>query len=139
MTCTEARDALLVADLAELRAESDTPLVTHVQTCAECERLATVILRGTASLERSALGAKRRRQTTDRLALLAVLPIAAAVVVAVAINARSPGKASSPRSVSSLPVVRQVSVEVARGPQATVFRTADPKVTVIWVSSGEGK
>ena len=139
MTCTEARDALLVADMAELRGESDTPLATHVQTCAECGRVASVILRGTAGLERSALGAKRRRQTTDRFALLAVLPIAAAVVVAVAINARSPGQVSSPRAVSSLPVVRQVSVEVARGQHATVFRTADPKVTVIWVSFGEGK
>src|SRR5436190_1636752 len=109
MTCTEARDALLVADMAELRAEADTPLATHVQTCAECGRLASVILRGTAGLEQSALGAKRRQQT-DRFALLAVLPIAAAVVLAVAINARSPSKVLPPRAVSSLPVVRQVSV-----------------------------
>ena len=139
MNCNEARDAILVANLAELRAESDTPLATHVQACAECRRLASVILRGTTGLERSTLGAKRRRRTTDRFALLAVLPIAAAVVVAVAINARSQGQVSSPRAVSSLPVVRQVSLEVARGQHATVLRTADPKVTVIWLSSGEGK
>jgi len=140
MNCTEARDALLVADRAELRAESDTPLTTHVQTCAECRRLAAVILRGTEGLERSTIGrGKRRRQSVRRFALLAVLPIAAAVVVAVVINARSPGGASSPRTVSSLPVVRQVSLEVARGQHATVLRTADPKVTVIWLSSGEGK
>ena len=122
MNCTEARDGLLVADIAELRAASDTPLAAHVQTCAECGRLAAVILRGTAGLERSTIGrGRRRRQTTDRFALLAVLPIAAAVVVAVVIDARSPGRVSSPRAVSSLPVFRQVSLVGGRGQRATTL------------------
>ena len=46
MNCTEARDGLLVADIVELRAASDTSLAAHVQTCAECGRLTGLATHG---------------------------------------------------------------------------------------------
>ena len=50
MNCTEAREALLVADLTELRGETGTPLVRHVGTCPDCRRAASLIANGTAHL-----------------------------------------------------------------------------------------
>jgi hypothetical protein len=71
---------------------------------------------------------------------LVFVPLAAAAAFAIVKAGRFSRRAEPPRvSRSPLPVARTVSLEVGRGQQATVLKTADPKVTVIWLSSGEGK
>jgi hypothetical protein len=146
MNCREAREALLVADIAELRGDIETPIAAHLRACAECQRLASLVVRGTselrnAAINRDAARAARapRRLAVRRFALAATLPIAAALLLAVVMNQRGERPDRPRPPVGSLPVARQVSLEVARGQRATMLKTADPKVTVIWLSSGEGK
>jgi hypothetical protein len=143
MTCPEARKAMLVADPAELRGETETPLAVHIAGCAECRRAATMFAAGTAQLAVASANraSVQRRRVSRRTIGLALVPAAAAAILAVVLVTRSSRRgAAMPRAaVSSLPAARTVSLEVARGQQATVLKTADPKVTVIWLSSGEGK
>jgi hypothetical protein len=141
MNCTQAREALLVADLAELRGEAGTPLSAHVGACPDCRRAASMIADGTAHLGSTIVYRRgRRARVSRRAAVLWLVPVAAALVVAVSLNVRASRRDAPPRvSRDPLPVVRTVSLEVGRGQQVTVLKTADPKVTVIWLSSGEGK
>jgi hypothetical protein len=139
MTCAEARNAIEVAELSELRVKDGSPLAEHLGTCGECRALADVVLRGTAKL--SIASARRdgaHRARVRRVTAWSSVAAAATIVAAVAVNRREPSAQSTPRA-SSLPVARQVSLEVARGQQAAVLKTSDPKVTVIWLSTGEGK
>lgn len=139
MTCTEARDAITVANLSELRASDDAPLAEHLQHCAECRVLADVVLRGTSVLmSGNARRARLHRSRVRRVTAWSSVA-AAATIVAVVADRREPTARPEPTRSASLPVARQVSLEVARGQQATVLKTSDPKVTVIWLSSGEGK
>jgi hypothetical protein len=144
MNCTEARDAMLVADLAELRRDdgSDAPLGAHLAVCDPCRSLAQSMVEQTALI--GALLAVRqqnigRPRTARRVALLASLPIAAAVVVTVTMSVRRSDGVVPRVSSHPLPPARTVSIDVARGQRAAVLKTADPSVTVIWLSSGEDK
>jgi hypothetical protein len=142
MNCKEAREAMLVADPAELRGETETALAAHVAGCADCRRASATIVGGTAQLGLAiARRAPRpRRRVSRRTIGLVFVPVAAAAAFAVVSTGRFSRRAEPPRvSRSPLPVARTVSLEVGRGQQATVLKTADPKVTVIWLSSGEGK
>src|SRR5688500_10857510 len=44
--CSDFREAMLDAELSELRAEGDSALAIHLRTCADCQALATRILQG---------------------------------------------------------------------------------------------
>jgi len=142
MNCTQAREAMLVAEPAELRGETETALAIHVVGCPDCRRAAATIAGGTTQLGLAiARRTPRTRRRVSRRAIgLVVVPVAAAAVFAVA-NAGGFSRTPEPPRVSCspLPVARTVSLEVGRGQHATVLKTADPKVTVIWLSSGEGK
>jgi len=140
MTCTKARDAIRVADLSELRGSDDAPLADHLRECAACRRLADVVLRGTSTLMLgNARRARTHRSRVRRVTAWSSAAAAATIVAAVVVDRREQTTRPEPTRSASLPVARQVSLEVARGQQATVLRTSDPKVTVIWLSSGEGK
>ena len=142
MNCTQARDAMLVAELAELRSAGPaTPLSAHLAECAECRARATSVANQTAYI--GALVAHRREAPTRtrpvrRFVLIASLPVAAAVIIAVTLNMRQRA-AVVPEATSSRPVVRNVSVDVAPGQQTTVLKTADSTVTVIWLTPGVGQ
>ena len=143
MTCPEARKAMLVADPAELQGETETPLAAHIADCADCRRAAKMFAAGTAQL--AVVSANRvaahKRRVSRRTIGFALVPVAAAAVFAALLLTKSSRRAEQPSRVAlvPLPVAHTVSLEVARGQQATVLKTADPKVTVIWLSSGEGK
>jgi len=137
MTCEEARDAMLVADLAELDGKDTGPLAEHLRGCNECQRQAVLLARGTWVLQRTAArrGVHRSRRTTG----IVFFAAAAAVVLLISIRGRADVQTTGAQRIASLPVARHVSLEVARGQRATVLKTNDPKVTVIWLSAGEGK
>jgi predicted anti-sigma-YlaC factor YlaD len=135
MNCQSAREALLVADLDDLRGEiASSPLARHLEGCDACRSIARAMgaeLDGFAQMAR-----ERTARRTRRIALLAGLPIAAAIVgLAVLLPAKD--EPAGPDSVNVHPA-NVVSVEVARGQQATVFKTKDPKVTVVWLTPGGG-
>ena len=141
MTCTEARDAIEIAELSELGASDDSPLAEHLRGCDECRRLADVVVRGTARLTLdTARRSRTHRSRVRRVTAWSSVAAAATIVAAVVADRREPTTAQpEPVRSASLPVARHVSLEVGRGQQATVLKTSDPKVTVIWLSSGEGK
>jgi hypothetical protein len=140
MNCHEARDAMLVADLKDLRAGSPA-LGDHLETCPRCRGLAKGIAGDTAllgaQLERRTHPV-RRRINARRVAVLASLPIAAAIVGAVALNVSRRPEPVVP-SPSAKPVIREVSLTVAPGQSAAVIKTPDPTVTVIWLNQGGGQ
>jgi hypothetical protein len=137
MTCDQARDALLVADLRELTSGS-SDLVTHLSACADCRGRADVVITRTAAL--GAMVRRRARRRRSRWILAAAsLPIAAGLIAVAILRLTAPEPALSSRRTSSLPVARHVSLTVERGQTATVLKTADPSVTVIWLSPGVGQ
>lgn len=132
MNCAEVRETTLVADVGELTHPSGE-LATHLETCAECRARVAAILDHTGRLAVRAQMRRRRGVLT-----MAAVPIAAAVVAAIAIGLRRETVPPVART-AALPVARRVSVTVARGQTATVLKTADPTVTVIWLTPGVGQ
>jgi len=140
MTCADARNAMLTADLDELRGERGE-LASHLATCDDCARIASQLVSDTRSVGAAVAVRARRRAHLRNLAFFASLPLAAAVVAAVVLARHR----SVPPSVVTAtvaprvakPVARNVSVDVAKGQRATVINTVDPSVTVIWLTPGD--
>ena len=131
MNCTEAREAMLVAEPVEFRAGGGSELAAHVGECEPCRSLACALA---ADFDR--LSSRIRARSRRRTLMLAALPIAAAVVAAVTVmtkRADQPTVALQPRTDRPASVV---SIEVGVGQQATVIKTADPKTTLVWIFSG---
>ncbi len=144
MTCAGARDALLEADAGRLQStEAATPLGAHLAACAACRSLASAITVDTTRLGAMlALRRRARRRTARRrgIALLAALPIAATLIFVVSRHATNRDIAAAPtQAAPRSAAAAQVSLTVAPGQRATVLKTADPNVTVIWLSPGEGQ
>jgi hypothetical protein len=140
MNCDAARDALLTADPRALRGNaSETPLGAHLASCQKCHALAARLSTDLDVLSATVVARvrERRRPTIRRVALIAAIPVAAAAVAMIALGARDETPAPAPAAARSA-VSNMVSVDIARGQQATVIRTRDPKVTVIWLSNGGG-
>lgn len=141
MNCYEAREAMLVADPMELRGDLEhaTPLTTHLascETCHECARRLSNDLGVLSMTVTARTGIESRRSGFRRVALIAAIPAAAAVVAFAAVlrvRSESPAPEGVQRTASNV-----VSVDIARGQQATVIRTQDPKVTVVWLTPGGG-
>lgn len=129
MTCLQAREALVVADLLDLASANDE-IAAHLRECADCRASVNAITAQTAALA-SAVRARARRRRSRRLLLVATAPIAAALVLAISLQHRRERVAPEVRT-SSLPVAHSISVTVAPGQSAAVLRTADTTVTVVW-------
>ena len=139
MTCAAARDALLTADLP-LAFGASSELALHLRDCARCASLARV-LTGDIETLRSSLW--RRTIKRRRVAGIAMTSVAAAVVVLFAMRSHSPASTPIVTASQAEPAVNAhptdvVSVQVAPGKQATVFKTSDPTVTVVWLTDGGG-
>ena len=131
MTCMEAREAMLVAEPAELRGEGESALTAHLVECGACRSLARDVA---GDLRR--LSSRVRARSARRALMLAALPVAAVLVIAAAMRmqrAHQPTVAALPSSDRPASVV---SVDVGVGQRATVIKTADPKTTLVWISSG---
>jgi hypothetical protein len=131
MNCTEAREAMLVAEPAEFRAEGESEFTKHLGECGACGSLARSLL-GDIDL----LSSRLRSRSMRRTLMLGALPIAAVLVVAVTVvtnRAEQPTVAALPHSDRPANVV---SVDVGVGQRTTVIKTADPKTTLVWISSG---
>jgi hypothetical protein len=136
MNCSQARDEMLVAELAEL--EGGGALGVHLERCASCRRLADAVLSDSRRLADVVVARRPRGVSRTRIAVVAALPIAAGIVIAFAVSAKRPDVVP-PKRMSTLPVAKHVSLTVAPGQTAAVLKTADPTVTVIWLSPGGGQ
>ena len=156
MECREFIDAMQEAELAELRGEGGTPLAEHVRVCDECAGYAKHVLTATDRLAASLLeesgrgsvvGARRVLAATRpawprRFAGLAV-GTAALVTLAVGLDRagvlsrdvllENPSDAIGMDQQSTSP-----GIDVPAGRNAVVFRTSNPKITVVWYYPSEG-
>jgi hypothetical protein len=137
---------MLVANRSSLRGDDESDLAHHVRECSECRALAQGIESDTALLAstlpadtttaRVAAVADRRRAWSALV--IASLPVAATIVFMVL--RRSEGRAdrqvANVRTGAGRVAMNTVSVDVARGQTATVIRTKDPTVTIVWISPG---
>jgi len=144
MTCGDARDALLEADANELRSTgTTTPLGAHLAGCSACRSLASAVIVDTSRLGAMLQSRSRTHHRVARrrgMALLATLPVAAAVIFVVSRRGdHGDVEAVDPLSTLRTAAAPHVSLTVAPGQRATVLKTADPNVTVIWLSPGEGQ
>ena len=133
MTCLEAREALLTVEPDELCGAGDTELARHLASCESCARLATALERDLGAV-RDLVVHRARRLTRGTFAVGTL--VAAAAIVAVMVR-RPEAPPAAPEPVNA-PVSNVVSVQVAPGQQATVLKTKDPKVTVVWLTPGGG-
>ncbi len=144
MMCSDARGAMPTAERAELRAEGDGGLAMHLRGCDACRAVAIRLEAGTELLaamvgvrvtdpmlahRRYSSSARRRR-----VAAFVLVPIAAAAAVVAMVRRETP--ASVPRAQRDHSVATSVAVEVPRGQTATVIRTANPNVTIVWLTPG---
>jgi len=130
MTCDEAREEMLTAEPRELLGRSDGILAAHIHSCPACAERAKVL---SSALRPLAATLNRRRHR--RAALVVGIPAAAAAAVLAVVIARPGGDSVVVTTHAPLPA-NVVSVDVKAGQRATVLKTNDPKVTVVWISPG---
>ena len=146
MTCTEARELLLVADRTELAPDAATELGAHLRSCAPCRAAAAEIaalesgLAGwlaarqpsgdaSAALARAATIARRRRHAR-RIGAAAGLAAAAIAVLLQAPGA--PPRSSAPPGGRVEAVDRGFSVSAPPGRDLVVLQPADTNVVIVW-------
>jgi len=146
MNCTEARDAMLVAEFDDLSGRGEPTLAEHMEACDECRATATRMIHELGALA-AAVRARRhpsqRATVVGRIALVAALPIAAGLFVALRLATTASGPSSerlnAGASATPSPVASTgVTVDVSPGQQATVIKTRDPKITVVWIEQRGG-
>ncbi|HEX7051979.1 MAG TPA: hypothetical protein VF188_17355 [Longimicrobiales bacterium] len=159
MNCNDARERLLEAEPAELAGRGESELAAHLRTCARCAGAAARLLEGQALLD-ARLAAFRPRASVDqllerlplaagrveaavagasgrtspsrrRLRAAAAVPLAAAAVVAILVFRREPPPRPLPVAEPSAGTVPAVRVPAGR--DAAIFRTANPKITIVWI------
>jgi hypothetical protein len=142
MTCSEFRAAAMTADLAALRGEGGGTLQQHLDECADCRRLALMIEHRTTRLAAMLLARRQSpapshpsHASRRRLASLTLLPVAA-VLLGVWLVARPDQQATPTRDPGTITTASGVSVVPSNGQKAVVIPSADPKVTIIWLSAG---
>ncbi len=153
MNCTEARDRLLEADLAELNGEVGTDLSRHLRDCAGCRALAERLAAQERSLA-AALDAVRPRMGVEEALARAeaesasrgrvltfplrkawgLLPLAAAAAVAGVLVTSNGGQLpGEPIDVAALREASVPTVEEATGRNVAVFETENPDIVVVWI------
>lgn len=145
MKCPDARRAMQTAERAELRAEGGSALAIHLRGCSVCRLAAIRVEAGTdllAEMVASRASAPpafsllpRKSSRPRRAALLALLPVAAAAAVFIFLVRRE-APVSPTREFHDDSVATHVAVDVRPGQTATVIKTANPNVTIIWLTPG---
>lgn len=144
MTCTEARAALLAADLEELRGAADTPLALHLRGCTACRATAERIIRVEGAMGRRLGALAPQRDIARPPAMMPsprpgpwrwAVPLAAAAgIVALLVVTRPPKPPPIEERPADVAVQEAggVSVRAPAGRNVAVFQTDDPNIVVIW-------
>jgi hypothetical protein len=155
MTCIEAREALLEADIEELRDGTSEPLAAHLASCAECTHAAQTIiaemdvlraaldtLGGTADAALSTshtespvvipIARARSRRRTSFIAAAAGLACMAIGAVALQREIARRAGDSYPLHLPQAAATAGPAVNAAGGGAVAVIRTSNPKITVVW-------
>ena len=143
MTCQAAREAMLDAELDELRGNGGSELAEHLRGCAPCRGRADAILAGYASLDaglralQPAPGGARVTPIGQRRRRYAWLPLPLAAAALLALLLARPASEPLP-DVQAL--ARRISparpvVQPPPGKQAVVMMKND--VTIVWLYNQE--
>jgi len=142
MTCDTIRERILLADLAELRGEADTPLARHLSECHACRNVAEEIVQAEAklgvALDTMSTGVRTRRTTAPRRRLghwAVLVPLAAAAGLAAIML----GRGTETPTMSALPALQVVAlpvVEPTDDQNVAIFTTDDPDIVVVWFLGG---
>jgi hypothetical protein len=146
MKCAEARDAMLTADMDELRGDADTALARHIAACAECARIALLITEDAASMNHAlmtlstpvptrtaAVTSHTRKRLRPPFALAAAAALACIAVSAALMQRELARRAGDAYPLYLPPVVAHAGPVNKTGDGAVaVIRTSNPKITVVW-------
>ena len=152
MNCTEARDRLLEADLAELESAVETDLSLHLRDCAACrtmaERLAAeerslaavlssmpprVDVEEAVARAMAAPGSGRRILPFPLRRAWGLVPLAAAAAAtAVLVTSNGGQLPGEPMDVVSARQDPVPTVETYSGHSVAVFETQNPDIVVVW-------
>jgi hypothetical protein len=147
MNCTEARERILEADLAELQETGDSLLSKHIRLCVGCRGVAERILREELSLARvlsevrprvaleRALADQRRTPGGRRRIWTRVVPALAAAGLAGVLLTRAPvipmgGRPPMSFPADALPQTPTVDPPLDRN--VVVFESDNPNIVIIW-------
>ena len=139
MTCDEARELMLTAEMEELGASGDGALAMHIRSCDACAHAARSIVLALRDVDAAldglsapvARGGNRRLTRARMLAVAAVL--AGVAIGGVSLQremARRAGDAY-PLYLPSRPATAGV-VNAEQGSAVALIRTSNPKITVVW-------
>ena len=136
-TCAEMRDAMLDAEVDELRGIGETPLARHVTSCALCRAHAHKLLRGYVKLE---AGLAAMSTQTAHPHVLPVhskqwrwipLPLAAAAVLALVIAQRQDEALPNVDALGRMIAREAPLVSPPAGQQAMVMEKNE--MTIVWL------
>ena len=149
MTCTEALQAILEADLTDLEGQGESSLARHVRECPRCQEGAQAVLKEESALAQGlaeavaspeldvlldqALGPATQPKTLrfrPRRFGLTLLPVAAAAAMVVLFLGSEPQLPGDPY----LPPepVPGLGLEAPEGRNVAVLATNNPEITVLW-------
>lgn len=146
MDCRAVRDALLEADLAELRGEGESDVSRHLAGCADCRAAATRILQAEGALLRALQAPEPRRPIETVLAAARAeagrramrrrtwrrwTPLAAAAGLGAIlwIARREPPLPAPAPDMRPTPTV---TVEAPPGRNVAVLETGNANIVVFW-------
>lgn len=141
MACRAVRDALLEADLAELRGERESDVSRHLAGCADCRAAATRILQAEGALLHeprrpieavlAAARAEAGRRAMRRRAWRRLTPLAAAAGLGALlwVARREPPLPAPAPDTRPTPTV---TVEAPAGRNVAVLETGNANIVVFW-------
>lgn len=150
MNCELAFERMLEADPEELGGRGDSELAAHIAQCSRCRAVATEILAGQDSLAAGirhveTMGdvdamlpairrAAARRMKRRMLARFAVPLAVAAALALLVVGDREPAALDIDPSVQlgRSRLRAEQTVRLSPNTNAIVFKTSNPKITVVW-------
>lgn len=140
MSCEQARDLMLEADLDELRGTGDSPLARHVRNCGECAGFANRILESYGKMDNGLVSIHaaqldivpiRKRRSLGWMSA----PVAAAAVIALLVIARQNDPLPNVNGVARLMFSDAPIVAPRAGQQAMVIQKKE--MTIVWLYQQE--
>ena len=145
MSCNEIREAMLEAELDELRGIGTSDVAMHIRACAECRAAAGILVQGFEKLNQSFATLRPRvpvttvvpmRRKPRKLAWLP-LPLAAAAILALLMIPRIDGEDELPRidAITAMMFRSEPIASPPPGQQAMVIEKNE--MTIVWLYGQE--